>query len=385
MKKYYRSVLNIRTAICFGLVLWLTSCSNTLEFWNFGQESDHHTGTTPNSASMAQSKQIALLLPLSGPAGASGNAVKNGFMAAAEKSSSPVNIRVYNTADTDVGVVYRRAVAEGADCVVGPLEKEQVQHIAMMSTDSVNPVKTLALNYVDVPATPNNVSRFVYQFGLSPIDEAVQVAQYAHQNGQHSALIISPQGPWGKGVIQAFKNEWIKNGGVIAGQFEYMPSQDLGPYIRQLLQVNDGVQYKELPPEGHRRQDADMIFLAALPPKARQIDPLLKFYYAGDLPVYSISLVYSGIPSPQMDQDLNGIRFDDMPWIFDPQAAQLSHLPRLYALGMDAYTLVAKYPNWQSSQSIQGKTGVISWNGHRVNRHVIWAQFVNGNAEVIAR
>src|SRR5690554_7108230 len=86
--------------------------------------------------------------------------------------------------------------------------------------------------------------------------------------------------------------------------------------------------------EPRRRQDADWLFLVALPQQARQIKPTLAFNFASDLPVYSTSHVYSGEPNPSKDRDLNGIVFCDTPWLLDRKSTRLnsSHVRISYAV-----------------------------------------------------
>ena len=87
----------------------------------------------------------------------------------------------------------------------------------------------------------------------------------------------------------------------------------------------------------------------------RQIRPLLRYFFAGNIPVYATSQIYSGRPNPQRDADLNGVMFCDMPWVLSPSNLSPSSLARiqqqvqtawpdsyannakLYALGVDAY------------------------------------------------
>lgn len=374
--------------------LVLASCSMNSNFssYNIGTSGESSTGTP---------RQIALLLPLTGPMAGPGRAVRDGFMSsyyqAIQSGQINTKIRVYDTVQGgDIEHLYEQAILDGADCIVGPLEKDKVQRLARSPVS----VTTIALNYT---AKSSQGSANLYQFGLSPLDEAQQAADYAYQKGQRSALVIAPSGSWGYSVAQAFRTEWEQLGGKVSAQFFYMPNQDLSAYMRQVLQAKDGQdanvtlvrqsapvqgagQRLETTSASYRRQDIDMIFLVAQPPKARQIDPLLKFYYAGDLPVYSISLVYSGIPSPAADQDLNGIMFDDMPWVFNPTAAKLSHFPRLYALGKDAFTVAMKRGQWRSSpgSTISGYTGELSLNqGNQISRKLIWGQFEQGQVHTI--
>jgi len=361
------------------LVMALASCY-------YGGEAPHY-GIEPSSGAMVPPKQIALLLPLQGSMSGPGRAVRDGFMAAyyqyqTVQGEGNIKVQVYDTAQGSIESVYEKAVSDGADCIVGPLEKDKAQQLAKGPA----PVTTILLNYTDGSADAANM----YQFGLSPLDEALQAAQKAHADDRHSALIIAPAGSWGAGVVNAFRKEWQALGGRVVGEYDYASDQDLSAYIRQLLRVNDSEAYqknmeqvlgRKLKPEEFRRQDGDMIFLVAFPEKARQINPLLKFYYAGDLPVYSISLVYSGIPSAFKDQDLNGIRFDDMPWMLNPKSSHLSAYPRLYALGMDAFalTMTRHQLTHYSESGIKGHTGTLYLSSdRRISRKLIWLQFSQG-------
>ena len=391
-----RSRLIVQFLGILNILSLLAGCSSLGDYWRTdytSYTSNYHTGSQNNNP--MPPRKIALLLPLSGPMGAPGRAARDGFMAAyyqtLQSKEMNTKVSVYDTTNGNIETLYEQAIRDGADCIVGPLEKEKVQQIVR----SPVPVTTLVLNYVD-PVASYSPSSNLYQFGLSPLDEAKQAAQYAFSSGHHSAIIIAPGGAWGSGVTQAFKTEWLSLGGKTVAQFNYLPGQDMGPYIRQLLQVNDSAEYeahmtkllgRDLRTEEHRRQDADMIFLVAQPPKARQIVPLLAFYYAADLPVYSIASVYSGIPSPLYDQDLNGVIFDDMPWVYNSDAAKLSSFPKLYALGMDAFTIVYQRSQWQNApdSSILGKTGVLYLTAnHQIKRkQLVWGQFQQGEARLI--
>ncbi|WP_280522018.1 penicillin-binding protein activator [Candidatus Coxiella mudrowiae] len=66
-----------------------------------------------------------------------------------------------------------------------------------------------------------------------------------------------------------------------------------------------------------RREDFDTIFLVANSRQERQIIPLLRFYYADDVSIYATSAIYS--PSVIIDYDLDGMIFDDMPWVLAPE------------------------------------------------------------------
>ena len=64
------------------------------------------------------------------------------------------------------------------------------------------PVPTLALNYISSEITP---PQNLYQFGLSPEEEARQVAERTWLDGHVNAAVLTPIGPWGDRVYQAVK------------------------------------------------------------------------------------------------------------------------------------------------------------------------------------
>ncbi|KTD14041.1 penicillin-binding protein activator [Legionella israelensis] len=334
-------------------------------------------------------KQVALLLPLSSTLAGPGKAVNDGFMAARKASDDPMNVRLYDTDKAPVDQIYQQALMEGADYVVGPLSKSDVAIIAALN----HPVPTLLLNDPD-----SFVKENAYVFGLSPVNEAKQVAAKARQNGNTQALIISPSGHWGKEVTSAFTRQWEMNGGRIADTLYYEQNEDMNIPIRNFLQITQsqarGKQLKKLFGKRleivpRRRQDFDMIFLLAYPGKARQIVPLLKYYYAGDVPIYATSSVFAGTADTMKDRDLNGVIFCDMPWVFTHQAGhrnwpeQLNSYNRLYALGMDSYALATQlnqlmlFPTMGASDS----SGILYLKGpQQIARILEWGQIRQGLA-----
>ena len=291
--------------------------------------------------------QIALLLPLSGPFSGPGTAVQEGFMAAlkANQKTATPTVRVYDTNKGDVSHTYKQAIEDGADYVVGPLLKSQVAVIAAMQ----HPVATLLLNDSNIPALDN-----AWFFGLSPTYEAAQVAMKARSKGYNKALIISPQNDWGKEVSQSFTSQWQKQGGLVVDILNYAEHDDLNKKMQDFLQITQA-QHREkqikqlLGPQiyslSSRRQDFDVIFLLAYPSKARQIMPLLNYYYAKNVPTYATSSVYSGSINALKDKDLEGLIFCDIPWVFAHQMGsknwpeQFNSYNRLYALGRDSFAL----------------------------------------------
>lgn len=325
---------------------------------------------------------VGLFLPLSGPHAPAAQAIKAGFLA--HHQTHDIQIKLYDTSKTnDIKGLYQKAVQEGAEFIVGPLIKEEVYTLSKL-TQADLAIPILALNtHSDIQA--GKLKRF-FQFALSPEEEAKSLAHKAWRDGHRSTSIIVPDNEWGKRVLSAFSAQWHSLGGKIASTASINPKYNQAAAVRKLLQVSD--QYnpkknlKTKPVNPLRRQDIDMIVLAAPPDQARQLRPLLDFYEANNLKIYATSSVYEGKPQPQQDRDINGVIFCDMPWILNnPQDHASSSLARLYAMGMDAYQLMSRLELLSQSPhaQFQGATGMLSIGAnHKIERELTWAQIKNG-------
>lgn len=343
----------------------------------------------------ASPRKIALLLPLTGTLAGPGNAIKDGFMAAFNASTTTafVTVHGYDTNNANSAALYEQAVMDGADYIVGPLSKADVAVVAGLS----HPVPTVLLNDIDAKIQAN-----AYQFGLSPESEAQQVAAKARKQGHLRALVIAPNGAWGDEVVTAFTRQWQANGGTVVETLHYGAHEDLNNRIRLFLHVlQDPARKKKVPSSSlstvdatpKRRQDFDMIFLLSYPSMARQIMPLLNYYYADDVPVYATSSVYAGSENSMKDRDLDGIIFCDMPWVFSHQMGsrnwpeQFNSYNRLYALGLDSYALsnqlnqLLLFP----ALGVSDNSGVLYLSEHqKIARILVFGQFKQGLAERIS-
>ena len=340
-------------------------------------------------------RKIALLLPLTGTLAGPGNAIKDGFMAAFNASAKTafVTVHGYDTNNANSAALYEQAVMDGADYIVGPLSKADVAVVAGLS----HPVPTVLLNDIDAKIQAN-----AYQFGLSPVSEAQQVAAKARKQGHLRALVIAPNGAWGDEVVTAFTHQWQANGGTVVETLHYGSHDDLNNRIRLFLHVSEDPARKKkvsspslstVDTTPKRRQDFDMIFLLSYPSMARQIMPLLNYYYADDVPVYATSSVYAGSENSMKDRDLDGIIFCDMPWVFRHQMGsrnwpeQFNSYNRLYALGLDSYALsnqlnqLLLFP----ALGVSDNSGVLYLSEHqKIARILVFGQFKQGLAQRIS-
>jgi outer membrane PBP1 activator LpoA protein len=352
--------------------------------------------------------RIALLLPLQGPFAESAQAIQEGFIAAyyqnLTQDQNPPTIRIVDSSRGDILEIYRQAVSQGANVIVGPLNKEA--GLQLVQAQAIN-TPTILLNNLSNASV--SAGENLYQLALSPEDEATAAADKAWQDGRRKALVVAPANAWGQRVSQAFLNRWQSLGGKIVGELFFDDPKQLASQIAQILHVDLSEQrskdlrrtlsVSKLRSIPYRRQDIDMVFLTAKPEIAREIRPLLGFYYAGKIPVYATSHIYGGYPNPQYDQDLNGVNFCAIPWEITPQKmsvdlqAILNNVQKawpqasqeqaaFFALGADSYYLARQLLQGNPPQTWEGATGKLILQSNKIwYRQLPWTKMIQGQPE----
>lgn len=346
-------------------------------------------------------RRIALLLPTSGRLAEAAMAVRDGFIAAHFADTGVhLDVRIYDTGK-DAMDAYDQAVADGAELIVGPLDKQQVESVIQYNADRL-PI--LALNYRDQPSQ----NPAVLEFGLSPEDDARSAALRALDDGLTHAIALASDDEWGRRSLQAFRDAFMAGGGVLldASFFSGGPREYQG-IIKSLLRLQESAARfeaiqrlvgEELDTAPVRRQDAQLVYLAATPTQGRQIRPQLRYYHAEDLPIYSGGRIYAGAPDPRQDKDLNGVQFCAMPWLLGSSEtwrnrraevtqawpSRARRYERLYAMGNDAYLLASKLrnANWTQLPLIPGATGELSRDQQRIVRTLPCTEFVGGVPQI---
>lgn len=321
---------------------------------------------------------VAVFLPVSGPYAPAGKAIQIGLEAAYRLAASVeprLPLKFYDSGKDDIAALYSQAIADGAKQVIGPLVKEQIQALAQSAELSV-PV--LALNHVE-----NLHKNNLYQFGLSPIDEAEALAHKARGDGRQSALVLVPNTAHGQRIGQYLATSWQQQGGVLAGLQTYDPGRhDIGAVLNQLTA---SLTYPGAP------QGPRALLLSANDDVARELAPQLK-YQTGELAVYAMPNIYSGQPNPVQDAELGAFGFCDMPWLFgqfyqgplsqeglqNSWQAMPAALTRLIPLGIDAYNVLPQLPQL-AKMPFAGASGQLSLNAeNRITRKLVCAQFTGG-------
>ncbi len=395
--------------------------------------------------STAQSvTSIAVLLPQQGKFSAASETIKNGLLSAYYADEQRPVLHFYDTSNGPLSKHIQQAIDDGASNIIGPLNKTLINEL---SKGNNLDIPVLTLNYAgNSTATVDNL----YQFGLSPEDEARQVAELAIRQGKLKAVVLAPDSDWGRRLQNAFTQYYEELGGIVVNTQDYSNSSaDYSRPIKRMLNLdNSAIRHrriedrlgKKLEFEPYRRQDVDMVFIAATSHAARGIIPAIKFHHASELPVYATSHVYAGTADKGRNADLNGLLFCDMPWVLETDIIETANLKtgqrrnsqtkadmtrktdgetdkqatntisanigntrslkktfqsnwpeqqrytRLFALGVDAYHLVynLEYLAANPYTRFSGTTGNIHLDENkRIVRNLLWAKFIRGKAVLI--
>ena len=349
--------------------------------------------------SLAAQAHIALLLPITGAAGALAASVRDGFLTAYYQTPAqqrPV-VRVYDTGgEQSVTDEIAAATGSGADIIVGPLTR---QAVVAAAADRIQRPPLLALNFL--PEGEQAPSLF-FQFALSPVEEAKLVARRVLSDGHHLGIAVVPAGEWGARVLGAFSQELQSGGGtVLASTMIDVTEADYSDRIKQVLGIDQsrarlerlesllGTRLQFVP---RRRDDIQFIFSPAPAATERLLQPQLRFYYAGGIPAYATSDAFE--PDPRANQDIDGLMFPDMPWMLGGPLAEAVRSAaaqawpaggpsrgRLFAFGFDAYRLAEalRENRGPASLDLSSLTGQLTLEPDgRIHRQLIWAQLRGG-------
>lgn len=347
------------------------------ELWNkiyrirqqLTSKSNNHVQQTSSLTLPHHINKIAVLLPMSGKLASLSQVILEGIQASKQDIAPNIQIKTYDVASNSIITQYQRAVTEGADIIIGPLDKRKIEELIKQSQQPlIRPI--ISLNHLN--AGQGSAPAVLYQYGLAPEDEARQIATFANSRGQRRAAILYPDSSWGQRLSNAFKQGYTSQGGQVIAEVAYPNSAaSYRSQVKQLLMMGAG--------------NIDMIFLAASPSQARMIRPMIQHLNIGDIPVYATSHIYSGLPDAGQNMDLDGIIYTEIPYILEnSQLGAITHntikYPRLYAMGADALLIALNLNRMvQGRKTLQGKTGLIRIDGNRfLQRKLALATFING-------
>lgn len=339
--------------------------------WHFGPE----RAARADADGYQPPHRLAVLLPMSGQLATAAGPVRDGLLAGYynERRDKP-ELAFYDTGGTVSGAVAARdrAIAEGADQIVGPLGRDEVTALFA----APQPVPLLALNRGQGDP-PDNAA----DFALAPEDEGAAIAARLLARNARRVLVLSNGDDHAQRSLQAFREALEAGGGTIVATLRIAGEQpgDQSPALRAAASGEGGL---------------DAVLIALRGSEARVVVPQLFAAGLGDRLRIATSQLAAGTGDATEDVALDGIVFVSEAWT----AADLRGLPspealaeqlpstrgpaaRLFAFGHDAWLLSAHLQHLAThpEASVAGATGRLSLDRDgRVRRIPSWATFSRG-------
>lgn len=327
---------------------------------------------------------IAVLIPTSGELAEFGAAVRDGLLTAYLHARPERQRLVFmDTGALAVREAYERAIAAGAEVVLGPLDKGAVAALARLAPR----VPVVALNTPDAP-TNDNATNLV-QLALAVEDEAAAVARALLEDGIEQVALFHNNSAWAARARARLQHE---TGIRIAVASPLQGVRQITDVAATALAIDESAaRHAELEAllaaklafTPRPRDDIDAVVAFVEEDELLALKPALNFHFAGELPVY----VWSRVPRGALAGRLDGVRVCDIPWRLHPSAlgdhAAAAFGPSraaspLFALGVDAYRVANQLPRLTTyGESIAGSTGVLTLTDNgRIRRELAWAKAV---------
>lgn len=161
-----------------------------------------------------QRNRVALLVPLSGSNAGVGRSIANATMLAVlDTGTDKVRITNYDTA-TGAAAAAQRAIAEGAQLILGPLLSDDVRAVAPIAKAAGVPVLSFSN---DVSVAGNGT----YLMGYAPAQSIDRVVQYARSRGVTTFAGLIPNGLYGERASTAFLRSVEGTGGQVVSLQTY--------------------------------------------------------------------------------------------------------------------------------------------------------------------
>ncbi|GAA0220686.1 penicillin-binding protein activator [Marinomonas primoryensis] len=320
-------------------------------------------------------KKIVLMLPMSGKLERASQAIVDGFFATFynQKEARP-QVSIINVDDySNIIDALAAANEKQPDVIIGPLQKNNVAQVGRLDL----PYPVIALNQLDINLHPKNL----YHFSLSAEDEIHELITFAKQEGATKAAILNIQDTWALKQSDEFRVAATKENITITSNQSYANTpkgrQDA---IQKLLLIDESYARKrrieqwtgtKVESIARSREDLDYVFYVGKLNDAKQIRPLIDFYFADKIPMLATSTLNDSEPDKSINpSDIERILFTEVPAL-TPNSTTLDVLPknqssnilrRLQALGADSYLLANKYRLFTllPSTKISANTGIIT-------------------------
>ncbi len=343
--------------------------------------------------------QVAVLLPLSGRVASQARAIQDGLLANMLANDEQRQVRFYDTGEMDAVAAYQQALEDGAEFVIGPLLKPNVDKV-LAQYDGRVPL--LALNAKEPGSASGND---LYFFSLDPETEAAQAAQRIWLEGHKHPLVLASGNAIGKRMAERFVSEWAElsddpveihyfgNQGSMRGTVQTAMHVDQSEARIKEIKALFGARTEA---DFRSRRDVDALYLVANGDEVRLLKPFVDVslaVFADPLALYASSRAHLALNN-QQSQELDGLELSDMPWLLEanPARAQAEALwperqqalMRLYAMGYDSWNLIDRLAQMRvfSGYRVKGLSGFLAVSPEgELERELSWAKYRRGQLQ----
>lgn len=323
----------------------------------------------------------------------------------APAAPSSAGLKIYDTTTAPLDQILNQAQQDGSSLVVGPLLKNDVETL-VKNNSSLN---VLALN---LPENIENRINICY-FALSPEDEARDAARHIHEQGKQAPLLLIPRSALGDRVSKAFAQEWQSLGGgvVLQQQFGSLSSLRGGvnggsvialtgtpistsqPEQRDVTIGDLNIPAPQNEIQATSGGAVDAAYIIATPEEIAYIKPMIAMRNGSQsrVTLYASSRSAQGTSGPDFRLEMEGLQYSEIPMlagsnpVLMQQALNAVHndysLARLYAMGVDAWTLANHFLQMRQVQGFElnGNTGDLTASQDCViNRKLSWLKYQQG-------
>ncbi|WP_312973773.1 penicillin-binding protein activator [Atlantibacter sp.] len=326
---------------------------------------------------------------------------------AASAANPGAEIKIYDTSSQPLNQVLNQVQQDGASIVVGPLLKPNVDELVRSNT----PLNVLAMNE---PENVQNRANICY-FALSPEDEARDAADHIWQQGQRNPLLLVPRTSLGDRVTRAFAEQWQQLGGgtVLQQKFGSVSELKMGINSGSGIALTGSPVASSLPSQqattiggltipapptdaqitAGSSGNVDAVYIVASPDEIALIKPMIAMRTGSHngATLYASSRSAQGNTGPDFRLEMEGLQFSEIPMLAgdNPGLQQQAlaavnndySLARLYAMGVDAWSLANHFSQMRQVQGFQlnGNTGTLTADQDCViNRKLTWLKYQQG-------
>jgi branched-chain amino acid transport system substrate-binding protein len=198
--------------------LTLSACQTRAPVRPIGPTEPLEPGEIPES----QRHQVALIIPLTGTDGGVGTSIANAAnLALLDSGAKNIRITTYDSSKIGAAAAGERAIAAGADLILGPLLSEDVRAIAPVARRAEVPVIAFSN---DTGVAGNGV----YIMGVTPGAAIDRVVRHVRGKGAARFGALVPTGLYGQRAAQAMLGSVRSSGGRIVGMETFNRSAQAG-------------------------------------------------------------------------------------------------------------------------------------------------------------